>query len=331
MPIASRVGIRMSKLSMADRAKVAVQENRYVDFKRQIDVVDPQCKCEIVKDVVAMANSGGGIIVAGVEDDGRPSTVALGGHFNLDPADLTTAINNYTNCQFSNFEIVDVVRAGNVHRALLIGQAETLMVFTRPGTYPIQAKPFQASAFAKGTIYFRHGGKSEPGDSNDLRAWLKRELDQARRGWMSNVVKVIKAPPGAEVAIGDQVRPVVLARIGSAPGAQAMVPINPGEIFPYRSKELLELVNERLDGVRVNSHDLQCLHRQHKLLERPEFVIKPHAKSAPIYSDGCVNWIVERVERNPQFLADARAFYKANNRPPKPARRRRKFRRVLAD
>jgi hypothetical protein len=77
---------------------------------------------------------------------------------------------------------------------------------------------------------------------------------------MVNVAKVIKAPPNADVAIGsDQVRAPVLGRIGNTPGARAVIPVNPGEFFPYRGKELLELVNEQLEGIRVNSNTSSAL------------------------------------------------------------------------
>jgi hypothetical protein len=68
-------------------------ESRTVDFKSKFD---PGCAgdwCELVKDVVAIANSGGGSILIGVDDDGKccgpaASTKLLC----LDPAVITDKV-----------------------------------------------------------------------------------------------------------------------------------------------------------------------------------------------------------------------------------------------
>ena len=41
-------------------------EQDWIDFKRQFDITSQADWCEIVKDIVAMANSGGGFIVIGL-------------------------------------------------------------------------------------------------------------------------------------------------------------------------------------------------------------------------------------------------------------------------
>lgn len=51
----------------------APTESATIDFKAGFDVQWQNDWCEVVKDVVAMANSGGGLIVFGVNDDGTPS------------------------------------------------------------------------------------------------------------------------------------------------------------------------------------------------------------------------------------------------------------------
>ena len=45
----------------------------------------------------------------------------------------------------------------------------------------------QKTAFSAGTVYFRHGAKSEPGTSEDLRASLERELDRIRSSWLDGI------------------------------------------------------------------------------------------------------------------------------------------------
>jgi predicted HTH transcriptional regulator len=57
----------------SDDLLLTSHESATIDFKREFDPTSPPGWCELVKDVVAMANSGGGTILIGVNDDGSPS------------------------------------------------------------------------------------------------------------------------------------------------------------------------------------------------------------------------------------------------------------------
>ena len=49
-------------------------ESSSVDYKSCFDISSSADWLEVVKDVVAMANSGGGVVIFGVTDDGNMST-----------------------------------------------------------------------------------------------------------------------------------------------------------------------------------------------------------------------------------------------------------------
>jgi hypothetical protein len=71
-------------------------------------------------------------------------------------------------------------------------------VFEKPGTYATGPSK-QKTSFAKGTVYFRHGAKSEPGNTEDIRKALERRLEIVRRSWMKGVRKVVQAPTGSRI------------------------------------------------------------------------------------------------------------------------------------
>jgi len=50
---------------LLDRAQAAKRESKYVEFKSQLDLGAPGVWCELIKDIVAFANSGGGVILVG--------------------------------------------------------------------------------------------------------------------------------------------------------------------------------------------------------------------------------------------------------------------------
>jgi hypothetical protein len=47
-------------------------ESASADFKSSFDPQSKQDWCELIKDIIAMSNSGGGLIIVGVDDDGNP-------------------------------------------------------------------------------------------------------------------------------------------------------------------------------------------------------------------------------------------------------------------
>jgi len=55
------------KTVFLDKARNAKRESKYIEFKERFDVNQSQYWCEIIKDIVAMANSGGGCILIGVK------------------------------------------------------------------------------------------------------------------------------------------------------------------------------------------------------------------------------------------------------------------------
>lgn len=180
-------------------------ENTDLDFKAAFDPAVPQDWCELIKDIVAMANSGGGVVVFGVNDDGTPSSGDLKPIQTLDPAMIADKIGKYTDQHFAGFALSEGRRRGFQVVALNISCSPIPIVFTSPGTYDVGGGK-QKTAFGKGTVYFRHGAKSEPGTSQDLRVALDRELDRIRSSWLDGITKVVTAPVGATISVLCRVR-----------------------------------------------------------------------------------------------------------------------------
>ena len=196
-----------------EKALLATRESKRVEFKEGFDPALPGAWCEVLKDIVSIANSGGGVIIFGLSSRGVPTGNPVANILAIDPATVTDKIHSYTEVQFSDFEIREAKKARKALAVIVIGAARVPMVFTSPGTYPTEDGK-QKTAFGKGTVYFRHGAKSEPATSDDLRAIIERRLKEVRREWIGGVRKVIQAPAGSRVAL---LPPDVRASV--APGA----------------------------------------------------------------------------------------------------------------
>lgn len=294
--------------SEIDRCLRLTSETESVDFKSAFNPTDKGEFLEILKDILAMANSGGGIIVFGLSNDGSPTGGDLNGIANLDPAKITDAIYKYTDCQFSKFSLQRQEKNGSEVWLLLIDGTSAPIVFSQTGNY-LDPAGKQKNAFIGGTIYFRHGAKSEPGNSDDLRQFIERRLDSIRHEWLDGIAKVVEAPSGSEVHVlapGDEATASGHVRFTSSQDAPSLPVGAIDQGWPYRQKEVVVAVNEKLAGTRaINANHILNVRRAFDIEANGDFCYTQKHVS-PKYSNSFVNWIVEQFEMDANFFEKAK-------------------------
>src|SRR3954470_11939230 len=102
-----------------------------VDFKSSFDPDALRDWLELLKDIGAFANSGGGYILAGLNDDGSPSGMDVSGLLSVDPADLGNRIFKYTGQHFAGVELIECEKAGYDVCAIRVATVRVPIVFTR--------------------------------------------------------------------------------------------------------------------------------------------------------------------------------------------------------
>lgn len=299
---------------LLDKGLKAKRESKFVDFKRSFNPADAGEWCELIKDIVAMANTGGGVILVGLENDGTPSNADVSPVLALDDATIVDKVRRYTNVEFSAIEVHQVEKDGQSVAAIEIAEVEIPLIFQNVGTYQVSEKK-QKTAFARGSIYFRHGSKSEPGNSDDLRKVIDRHLESMRREWMDGVRKVVRAPRGSTVrvfrsevreSIDPSAAPIRLVDDPESPGYRL---IDHDTTYPYRQKELIRVVNAMLpDGVEINSHDILTIRRIYEIDNDNRYCHQPKFTS-PQYSDAFARWIVDQHKNDKEFFQKVRAQF----------------------
>lgn len=186
--------------TLLSRALNAKRESKFIEFKESFDVSAPQDWCELIKDIVSLANTGGGIILIGVDNRGAPTRSNVEPVLKLDPADISNKVHKYTDWHFSEFEITEQTKKRAKIAAIQIAGVPIPVVFTKPGTYDIGGGK-QKNAFSVGTVYFRHGAKSEPGSTEDIRKAIDRQLSSIRKDWIRGVRKVVAAPRNSQLVV----------------------------------------------------------------------------------------------------------------------------------
>jgi hypothetical protein len=304
------------KVEDAFLAEIAKGEGDRLDFKTGFDPALTGDWCELIKDVVAMANSGGGCIIIGLNDDGKPSGESVAAVCSLDSADIGNKIHKYTGHHFAEFVIERREVDGSEVAVMTIGGVRLPIIFSVPGEYEWPAGK-KKSAFSKGTIYFRHGAKSEPGTTEDLRAALERELERVRGFWLDGITKMVQAPPEAQIQI---VTPTVslgkeagqaIRLTTKAEGPEFRV-VDNDQLYPYRAKELKQRMSEVLGPSVATPYDIQLVRKQFGVDEDPNFSYKGRFGSRQ-YSEAFVDWLAEDYQKDQQFFHKVREL--ARSRP----------------
>ena len=210
------------------KALAADRESKSIEFKESFDPDSAGDWCEVIKDIVSIANSGGGVLVFGVDDFGAPTGGNLSKLVALDPADITNRLSKYVGGREVPLSVHTPKKMGSQIVAFHIHSVASPLVFEKPGTYSDGAKG-QRTAFGQGTIYFRHGAKSDPAHNTDIERGFERHLSSVRRQWMAGVRKVVQAPLGATVEVG-----LPTGTVGLAPDSRSVRIVQDGNAVPIR-------------------------------------------------------------------------------------------------
>ena len=179
------------------------------------DAGAPADWCELVRDVVAMANSGGGTDVI---SDAGATLLPIGAPATQSPLTVEGVIEQVSRFTGIRFHGIRVERAevdGRSVVAIAVDAAEMPLVFEKPG---IAADPSgrRTTVFNAGSIYVRHGARSEPARSVEVARIIERQLRRARREWMSAVRTAVGRRAGA-VAVAEGAGVVQSERADATP------------------------------------------------------------------------------------------------------------------
>jgi hypothetical protein len=294
------------------KALSARRESKNIEFKAEFNPTDAAASIELLKDIVAIANSGGGVIVIGLDNDGEPTGSNVAPVVQHDHARYCDLVHKYTLQHFADFEVFEQSKSGSPIALFLINAPDFPLVFQKPGQYAVNNNQQQKTAFGQGTLYFRHGAKSEHGTTDDLRTFFEKRMREIQEMLLGNIKQVVEAPRGSTLQMVNSAialpiaGPDVQVRLTNDPNAPAVVAVDKGRLCPHRQKDVLRMLRERIpDGPTLTSHDLVSINSAHNVQDREDLCWKPDFSSKQ-YSDAYVDWIVDQIQGGPTFLRDAR-------------------------
>ncbi len=257
--------------------------------------------------LTALANSGGGAVVA----RDAPNLAALGS------AGAQAALEMFTG-EHINVEMrSEHVDDRDVAVFIVDGRHDAPAVFEKAGAWRDESGT-EHVVFERGTVFFRHGRRSDPANARDMHRFAERVTREQHRAWETNVKKAAHAPADAEVYIvrrnnAGEADALAHVRVVDDPNAPAVARTDFDVTHPFRQREVVEMLNARAGEKIATGYDVQCVRKAYRVDERPEFFHQPKFGS-PQYSEAFVTWMLDAYRRDPAFFEIAKHIV----RPPKP-------------
>lgn len=175
-------------------------ETRHLDLKLDIDTSSDRAVVGLIRDLIAMANAGGGRI-----EIGRSETLESGVDQNtqrdLDSSRVIAKAKRFTSPYTLDIaHFVTPLASGLVTFTLEVSAAEYPIAMAEIGNW--KGKQDKESAlFRKGDVFTRHGTITEQANSEDYRAWIQDAKARERELLFEQFKMVVSAPDGAVVRV----------------------------------------------------------------------------------------------------------------------------------
>jgi hypothetical protein len=166
-------------------AETSADAHSVLRLERSFDPSSQRDWCELIRDIVAIANTGGGGVLLRLPAETGAIT----------RSDVLRRLGEFSDATFDDIDLqpADVGNAAGL--VISIGRSLFPIVFTKRGSYrdPNDSK-CEIEVFAAGSIYVWHADKSEPGGTGDLRDFFERLLRRVRLRWLRGIRRVLTTP-----------------------------------------------------------------------------------------------------------------------------------------
>jgi hypothetical protein len=204
-------------------------ERPKLDYKVAYDDSEKGDQVEIIKDIVAIANTEGGFIVLGANDDGTAVGLVVNQANAVDDSKISTRLQNYlgvlTPIHVSSHEI-----DGTRLAVISVSKASDVpLVFAKSGQYGTPTR----EVFRAGDVFVRHSSRSERWNQEDVRRMTERMVERRREEWLRTVL------PDLHMAFGITAELFGKQNASAAPPTPQAVLLQDADHFADAVKDIL--------------------------------------------------------------------------------------------
>lgn len=179
------------------------EEDDRVDYKRSLDIDSDKEWLSLTKDISALANTRGGYLVFGVNDQDKEIvglTKKIEGVLR-DANNLQSKINSYLDPEVSTIRSKAFRMDGRMIVVLYVPQSFNVThIIKKDGVIYKQSKN-PKTILNKGTFYVRRSASNHLGDSRDFDDIVERRIDQFRDALIDKVARVVRTPADSNLFI----------------------------------------------------------------------------------------------------------------------------------
>jgi hypothetical protein len=179
-------------------------ESPILDRKVTFDHQDPKAKLELVRDLVAIANTGGGRIVVGhdeVNEVGITEDVVEA----LDSSRVAEWLANFASpVPLHLSHDARPLTGGRFLLTLTISAAEFPIVISKRGLWKGADSKRDRPVFEPGDIFVRHSTRTERANYEDIRSWVLKAREAERESILDRITTFVKLPEGAALQVVSQ-------------------------------------------------------------------------------------------------------------------------------
>ncbi len=182
-------------------------ERENQDYKLYFDVSNGKAKVDLVKNIVAIANSGGGKIIFG-----RSETEIVGVEQDvvnaLDSAKLDDFIYKFTQpVRVQLGHNIEKLSNGKYLVEITIESVKYPIVFSKQGSWSNMTSN-EREVFFEGDIWVRHSSKTEKVTYEDIREIIERGRQEEREKLLSQIQRIATLPEDSELIVVQDGKPI---------------------------------------------------------------------------------------------------------------------------
>lgn len=179
-------------------------ETRWLDFKAIFDCTK-RAWAELLKDIVAMANSGGGIIIFGVDDQGKRVGCNSDLEKELDPARISDKLSAYSTAARIDTACHLLRYYRKTFLFLIVKPSHRILVFDKPFSFPDGKR--HRRVFSQGVVYVRRPGGNIEATQSDLDQLIDRAWQHHVRQFLARIQDAALLPPGTQLIARNPTEP----------------------------------------------------------------------------------------------------------------------------
>lgn len=189
----------------------------------------------LVKDIVAMANSGGGVLVLGVDDDGSRLGLPQSLLQDLDPVRINGRIEPKAPGARVGVSYHELSYYRRTYGFLVVSPHDALIVFDRQWSYNPEGGGRAREVIRQGVVYVRGIAETRPAQQGDLARIVQRLIETGSQQFLARIEKLAAVPMSAELVAYDP-----------AAGGQGVRLVSKGEGQP------VTIVDQQPDAVPIH-------------------------------------------------------------------------------